>query len=855
MQIVDDKIIVLRTRTPDKYQIIPKHRVLSRSESGVYEVAVNFGLEEARVLRNLGVKNVPSPITKRYHWPGKFKPFAHQIETAAFLTMHRRGFCFNDPGCVDSETEYLTPAGWKRIADYAGGTVAQYLPETGAIEFVEPEAFVKRPCEDMLRIKTKYGVDQLLSPEHRVLLHSTADHDKRRVMSAAAVFAEHNRRHSGEPRLNQRKAGSDTLAFDNMAIPAAFEWAGGTGCGLTVPELRLQIAVIADGHFPNSNQRCVVRLKRARKIARLRTLLADAGVSYREKEDSSATGRGFFVFSFDAPLRLKHYDERFWQATAQELGVVRDEIMHWDGSIRPGNKGAQFFSTDKRSADFVQFAFSSAGRVARITEDIREGRSTCYTVTVRALDSKYLSLRNRNAPTMAPEPSTDGFKYCFTVPSTFLVFRRNGCVFASGNTGKTLSCLWAADYLMSLGFVRRVLIICPLSIMESAWMKDIYQSIIHRTAAIAYHASADTRKEIVRRKYDFIIANYDGLPMIADEIKKDGTFDLIIADEASHYKNPNTRRWKTLASVVKPNTYLWMLTGTPASQSPLDAYGLAKLVNPDAVPRFWSSWRDEVMIKASMFKWVPRDTAKDSVHRVLQPAVRFTKAQCLDLPPVLFETRQVPLTPQQTKYYEQVKRHAVMQAAGETVTAVNAATVVSKLLQISAGATYTDDHEIIEFDCKPRLAALDEVMEQTDRKVIVFAPFRHSIATVVDHLKKKGISCAEIHGDVNATKRGEIFHRFQTKPDPRVLVIQPQAAAHGVTLTAADTVIFWGPVMSVETWLQCIARADRIGQQGESVTVVRLQASEVEKRMYTQLENRIADHIGIVKLYEEELNV
>ena len=97
MEIIDNKAIVLRTRNPAKYSIIPKHKILSEL-NGVYEVAVYWGLDEARVLRNLGVKDIRSPITRRYDWPGKFTPMEHQIETAAFLTMHRRAFCFNDPG-------------------------------------------------------------------------------------------------------------------------------------------------------------------------------------------------------------------------------------------------------------------------------------------------------------------------------------------------------------------------------------------------------------------------------------------------------------------------------------------------------------------------------------------------------------------------------------------------------------------------------------------------------------------------------------------------------------------------------------------------------------------------------------
>ena len=141
-----------------------------------------------------------------------------------------------------------------------------------------------------------------------------------------------------------------------------------------------------------------------------------------------------------------------------------------------------------------------------------------------------------------------------------------------------------ADYLMKRGEVRRVLILCPLSIMHSAWMGDINSSVIHRSAVVAHHAQAARRIEMIQQDYEIVIANYDGLNLIANEINNDGRFDLVIVDEANAYKNPSTRRWKALASIIKPETYLWMMTGTPASQSPVDAYGLAKLVNPGGVP-------------------------------------------------------------------------------------------------------------------------------------------------------------------------------------------------------------------------------------------------------------------------------
>jgi SNF2 family DNA or RNA helicase len=389
--------------------------------------------------------------------------------------------------------------------------------------------------------------------------------------------------------------------------------------------------------------------------------------------------------------------------------------------------------------------------------------------------------------------------------------------------------------------------------MQSAWMQDLNNSILHRSAVIAHHAQASRRIEMVQGDYEFVIMNYDGLNLTADEIANDGRFDLIIVDEANAYKNVSTKRWKALNRLIKPTTLLWMMTGTPASQSPLDAYGLAKLVNSDAVPRFYTAWRDKVMNKVSQFRWLAKSDAPEKVFDALQPAIRFTKEQCLDLPPVVTITREVPLTPQQAKYYMLLKERMVLQAAGETITAVNAAASVNKLLQISAGASYTDMQEVVEFDCAPRLSVLMEVLEETERKVLIFAPFRHSIDTITTFLKKNNVDCEEIHGDITATKRAAIFKRFQTEDSPRVLVIQPQSASHGVTLTAADTVVFWGPVMSVETYMQCCARTDRVGQTSDKVTVIHIQGSPIEKKMFTQLASRVEDHALLIKLYEEEV--
>jgi len=437
--------------------------------------------------------------------------------------------------------------------------------------------------------------------------------------------------------------------------------------------------------------------------------------------------------------------------------------------------------------------------------------------------------------------------------AAFLTMHRRAFVFSEPGTGKTLSALWAADYLMKLGKVRRVLVLCPLSIMHSAWMGDINNSILHRSAVIAHHPQASRRIEMIQKDYEIVITNYEGLNLIANEVRNDGRFDLVIVDEANAYKTVTTRRWKSLNSIITPTTHLWMMTGTPASQSPVDAYGLAKLVNPEGVPKFYTAWRDQVMNKVTMFKWAAKADAKDKVYEALQPAIRFTKEACLDLPPVITMTREIALTPQQAKYYNMLKDRMLVQAAGETITAVNAAAGVSKLLQISCGAAYTDDKEVVEFDSAPRLAVLEEILEETDRKVIIFALFRSTIDTISNYLTKKGIVNECIHGDITPSKRGITINRFQTEAEPRVLVMQPAASAHGITLTAAYSFVFYGPWMSGEQYIQCCARADRKGQDSDKVTVIHIQGSPIEKKMFTALAGKVSDNLLLTDMFETEI--
>ena len=434
----------------------------------------------------------------------------------------------------------------------------------------------------------------------------------------------------------------------------------------------------------------------------------------------------------------------------------------------------------------------------------------------------------------------------------FLTGNPKAFCFNEQGTGKTASVIWAVDYLMALGLVKRVLVICPLSIMKSAWQQDLFKFAIHRTVTVA-HGPREKRKQLVRNPSEFVIINFDGVNIVKAEVLAGG-FDLIVVDEASAYKNAQTARWKDLRDLTKVIKGLWMLTGTPAAQSPVDAYGLAKLVNPKGVPPFFGQFRDSVMNKVTAFKWAAKPTAQGIVHNILQPAIRFEKSQCLDLPPVTFAERDAPLTPQQQKYYTMLKKQLLIEAAGEEISAINAAVLVNKLLQVAGGAVYSDTGEVIEFDVSNRLNVVLEVIEESSHKVLVFIPFTHTIELLQKHLTKNGVSCDVINGAVSVNRRSDIVKQFQEQPEPKVLLIQPKAASHGLTLTAANTIVWYAPCNSVETYLQANARIDRPGQVN-NMTVVHIKGSPVEAKMYSMLQGNIINHQKVIDLFREDISL
>jgi SNF2 family DNA or RNA helicase len=419
--------------------------------------------------------------------------------------------------------------------------------------------------------------------------------------------------------------------------------------------------------------------------------------------------------------------------------------------------------------------------------------------------------------------------------AAFLTVNQRGLVLNEIGTGKTQSALWAADYLLKTKQIKKVLIISPLSTLERVWGDAIFTEFTHRKF-ITLHGSSEKRKKLLGKEAEFYIINHDGFGIITELIND--MFDLVIVDEAAVLRNPSTQRFKVFRRFMdkNPAIRLWLMTGTPTPNDPTDAWALAKLVNSPNINKTFTAFREQVMMKIGQWKYVPRPESLEIVRNVLHPAVRYTRDECFDLPETVVQYRKVDLTTEQKMHYQKMLRHLITEAAQGEITAGNEAVKMQKLIQIACGVVYSDDGQNVYLDCSPRVNLVKEVIEQAGEKVIVFVPLTGTLHMLEKELSKHW-TVGVINGEVPASQRNIIFQGFQHERDPQVLIAHPGTMAHGLTLTAASTIIWYGPINSNEMYVQANGRIERIGKRHVS-NLIHIESTDLEHMMYERLNNK-----------------
>ncbi len=426
-----------------------------------------------------------------------------------------------------------------------------------------------------------------------------------------------------------------------------------------------------------------------------------------------------------------------------------------------------------------------------------------------------------------------------------------GLLFEMG-CGKSLTAIAIMGALFEQGLIRRVLVACPGSIVA------VWESELAKFAAFPYRFAAllGTKQQRIRTLYALGGDGSGALQVAAinyESTFRDGMFDalwkygadLIICDESQRIKNPKAQQTLAMQKLAEKAKYRLALTGTPIQQDAQDVFAQYKFLDNSVFGDNFYAFRARYC-KLGGFggKQVVGIKNEDELSRKMYSvAYRVTKAECLDLPPETFVTREIELSPAERKHYDELRVASVTELSQEAK--VEATTVLTKLLrlqQAAGGFLRADDSERVTQIGSSKLDALSDIVEDyvlgEGRKLVIFARFLPEVAAIGELLRSKGIRYGRITGEVPLQERGEIVEDFQTNPETMCFVAQLQTAGLGITLHAASTAVFYSVGYNLADYQQALARIHRKGQTRPCTYILLQAARTVDWKIMAALDKK-----------------
>jgi hypothetical protein len=458
--------------------------------------------------------------------------------------------------------------------------------------------------------------------------------------------------------------------------------------------------------------------------------------------------------------------------------------------------------------------------------------------------------------------------------SSFMVRNPRSFVVSDLRTGKTRASLWAADWLMSTAARQlRCLVLSDINALEGTWANEITTHFLgRRSFEMLHHAQAEKRLVALDREADFYLCNPDGLrmgrPKRVVEKTPEGKikrvyhsepsgfyaallakkFDIIIFDEATTYRETGTETFKCALQLSKMASFVYLLTGTPTPNGPLDAFGLKHLAHPTYKLNF-KTWRDMTTDADGPFRRKPRPEAVTLVDELLQPSIRIIQDQCFTPTTLGVLDLMAPLSSEQKAAMSELKTELSFMVEEGEVNAVNQAALRSKLIQISCGAVYDQEHKSHLIPAPQRLAMLRQLVAEIPGKIIVFAPLTSVLRLLQTSL---GETCTLIDNSFSKQRKLRLLRDWQTSPTSRVLLSHPGPVARGIDLSMANTIIWYAPIDRTEYFIQANERINGINQT-RARYIIRMYGCEIERKIYERLESNQALQGLILQLKEMKI--
>ena len=788
----------------------------------------------------------------------KTEPLKHQVEALCQSATKTNFAYLMEMGCVDGETEFLSNRGWIKFKDFvvneweAPLLVGQCVPTKYSMNdarhifsFAQPKNYIKKHVNKMLHFtgvvpgSTKPCLDIMVTPDHNMRCRLMYK-DKLIASMEDDVTAEQLAKH-----IQERADSAKTFDMQRGEIlQRCWDHDGVLGYEpvkdklhrLNQWEMRVLVAIIADGNFPNkTSDRCVMEFSKQNKIDRFEMLCKKAGIlTVKEVIRGGKAVR----FHLVAPIRKKIFDADFWLLPPHMHTVIYKEVFKWDGSEEENRN--RFYTIHKASADFVQFLGFIHGHRVSIAEST-SNNAPYYTVILNpkhGLDND--KIHPFTTVTKVNEVEGEQYAYCFRMPAGQLVLRRNDKIFVTGNSGKTKVIIDNMAYLKQKEAITGAIVLAPKGVYRN-WStqeipKHMPECVNPQVLVWKSEASAGYKSKLIEeiKSYDgttfpILVFNIEsllstiGIDVINTFLRVHRGSTMGIIDESTCIKNHKAKRTKKAIEIGQKCRVKRIATGSPVTNSPLDLYSQFAFLDKQILGcgsyyAFRNVYAEIERITTrqgqSFDKILKYRNLPMLSKRIADFSYRITKKECLDLPEKMYITRDVELTPEQKKLYKEMKNLSFAMHDDEIMSVQIALTKMLRLHQILCGSFTTDEGETIRIP-NNRLEALKEVLSETSGKVIIWANYLQNITDIQDMLEKEygKESFVTYTGSVSSDDRVEAIRLFQNANSPvRFFLGNVQTAGRGITLTAANTVIYYSNSYSLEMRQQSEDRAHRVGQ-------------------------------------------
>lgn len=476
------------------------------------------------------------------------------------------------------------------------------------------------------------------------------------------------------------------------------------------------------------------------------------------------------------------------------------------------------------------------------------------------------------------------------IAASFLVCNRRCFNLSAVRTGKSREVIWAYDYIQSkANRPIHCLIVSDITALVKTWEAEITAHLLGRRTCKVLYGKAEERVQALNEEADFYLLNHDALrigrpeaipqrdelghlvavhDLPARSLYKallDKRFEIVVFDEASSYRDHRTKMHKCARAISKDAIYVWLLTGTPCPNGPLDAYGLKRLCHPNfkveqiggypAKKHFgffsYRIWEDQVTYADGPFRRIPKRDSTARVDELLSPAIRISQEQCFT-PTGLVGPVDIkcPLTDEQREAMKELKRDLILLLEdGAQIDAVNEAALRAKLIQISAGMVYDSGHAVHPIDARPRVDNFKDLVQKINGKTLVFAP----LISVIEMLAKEiSDQAMVIRHSMTRNQKLAALREWQFDESKKVLLSHPGPIARGIDLSAANHVVWFAPSDRTEWWIQANERINGINQD-KTRYIYRLSGCAIEDEIYRRIEFNIKMQGAILKLKEMEI--